>query len=389
MHFTHLAIPTLASLVAVQAHPGHNINQEIADIAKGHEFHKRDISSCYSKLKARGHHQRTADRRHEILENERAKRGLPTDASIIKLRDLPELEVRDAGTVLATDHLSSTKYSPSDPYSTIFTGNNTCILVPEVTEGPFYVTGEYVRADVRETATQTGIDLILDIEVIDTSTCEPVPNVYIDFWYANSTGAYSGVTDASSPSNINATYARGIQSTGSEGATQFTAFYPGHYQGRTQHIHVATHVGGTVFANGTYQGSTVSHIGQIFFDTSLSTQIEALTPYSTNPNPGSTTNANDGIFLQEAALGDPVIEYSLLGSSLSAGLFGWIAFGIDPTRAGSIQAAAALTSDGGVPLEGGGGGPGGGPGGPPPNGTFPGGPIPTFSTTSSSSSSSS
>ncbi|THV54017.1 hypothetical protein BGAL_0036g00140 [Botrytis galanthina] len=375
MHFTRLAIPTVASLVAVQAHPGHDIKEEIAHIARAHEFHNRDISSCYSKLKARGHHQRTTDRRHEILQNERANRDLPIDASIIKLRDLPELSARDSGTVLNTSHLSTTPYSPTDSYSDIFTGNNSCILVPEVTEGPFYVSGEYIRADVRETAIQSGIDLILDIQVIDTSTCEPVPDVYIDFWYANSTGTYSGVTDASVPGNINATFARGIQATGEEGATQFTAFYPGHYQGRTQHIHVATHVGGTAFPNGTYQGSTVSHIGQLFFDTSLSNQIEALTPYSTNPNPGSTTNANDGIFLQEAALGDPVVEYSLLGSTLSEGLFGWIAFGIDPTRAGSIQAAAALTSNGGVPVSGGGGG---GPGGPPPNGTFPGGPNGTF-----------
>ncbi|TEY39971.1 hypothetical protein BOTCAL_0445g00040 [Botryotinia calthae] len=394
MHFTHLAIPTLASLVAVQAHPGHDINEEIAHIARAHKFHKRDISSCYSKLKARGHHQRTTDRRHEILKNERAKRGLPTanpDASIIKLRDLPELSARDAGTVLNTNHLSTTPYSPTDSFADIFTGNNSCILVPEVTEGPFYITGDYIRADVRETAIQSGIDLILDIQVIDTSTCEPVSDVYVDFWYANSTGTYSGVTDASVPGNINATFARGIQTTGSEGATQFTAFYPGHYQGRTQHIHVATHSAteffllgiseiennadnvtyNRAFPNGTYQGSTVSHTGQIFFDTSLSNQIEALTPYSTNPNPGSTTNANDGIFLQEAALGDPVVEYSLLGSTLSEGLFGWIAFGIDPTRAGSIQAAAALTSNGGVPVAGGGGG--GGPVGPPPNGMFPGG----------------
>ncbi|ESZ95649.1 hypothetical protein SBOR_3950 [Sclerotinia borealis F-4128] len=353
MHFTRLAIPTLASLVVVQAHPGHDINQEIADIAKAHEFHKRDISSCYSKLKARGHHQRITDRRHEIIKKEREKRGLPTDASIIKLRDLPELEVRDAPTVMNTSHFSTTTYSPDDAFSTVFTGNNSCILVPEVTQGPFYVSGEYIRADVRETAIQTGIDLIIDIQVIDTSTCEPVPDVYVDFWYANSTGMYSGTTEASNPSNINATFARGLQPTGAEGATQFTAFYPGHYQGRSQHIHVATHVDGTAFPNGTFQGSTISHIGQIFFDTSLSNQIEALTPYSTNPNPGSTTNANDGIFLQEAALGDPVMEYSLLGSSLSDGLFGWIAFGIDPTRAGSIKATAALTSDGGVPIPGG------------------------------------
>lgn len=80
--------------------------------------------------------------------------------------------------------------------------------------------------------------------------------------------------------------------------------------------------------------------------------------------------------VQEAALGDPVIEYSLLGSTLSSGLFGWIALGIDPSRNGSIQAAAALTENGGVPLAGGGGGGGpGGPGGFPPNGSFPG--VPT------------
>lgn len=78
MHFSRLAIPTLASLVAVQAHPGHDINQDIADISKGHELHKRDISSCYPKLKARGHHQRSADRRHDILKIGRKKRGLPT-----------------------------------------------------------------------------------------------------------------------------------------------------------------------------------------------------------------------------------------------------------------------------------------------------------------------
>lgn len=172
------------------------------------------------------------------------------------------------------------------------------------------------------------------------------------------------------------------------------------------------------FPNATYQGSTVSHIGQLFFDTSFSDEVEALAPYSTNTNPGTTKNANDGIFrkynehslsyhprllpppptptnslspVQEAALGDPVIEYSLFGSALSSDLFGCIAFGIDPSRNGSIQAAAALTENDGVPLAGGGGEGGGGPGGPggfPPNGSFPGGPTgpggPRLTRTSSS-----
>jgi protocatechuate 3,4-dioxygenase beta subunit len=132
--------------------------------------------------------------------------------------------------------------------STIFAGNKSCILVPEATEGPFYVSGELIRSDVREA--QKGVDLVIDIQVIDVSTCKPATNVMIDFWHANSTGVYSGVVspgngDMSVASNINTTFHRGLQATNSEGVVQFTTLYPGHYVGRTQHIHVATHVNGT------------------------------------------------------------------------------------------------------------------------------------------------
>lgn len=40
---------------------------------------------------------------------------------------------------------------------------------------------EYVRWDVREE--QEGVDLYVDIQLIDVNTCEPVPNVFIDFWH--------------------------------------------------------------------------------------------------------------------------------------------------------------------------------------------------------------
>ncbi|PQE33172.1 extracellular dioxygenase protein [Rutstroemia sp. NJR-2017a WRK4] len=390
MHFLRLVVPAVLSSALVTAHPGHDIKREIEELEKAHEYTRRDISHCYSKLKARGIHQQTANRRAEILKAEREKRGITAEPSQLKLRELPQiLDARDAGTVLNTSHLSSVTYSPSDGYGTVFTGNQSCILVPEVTEGPYYVSGEYIRSDVRETKIQSGIDLIIDIQVIDVSTCEAVPNVYVDFWHANATGVYSGVADASRPTNINATFGRGLQATGPEGAVQFTTFYPGHYQGRTNHIHVATHVGGTAFPNGTFLGTTVSHVGQLFFDTNLTTVLERNTPYTLNTAP-VTTNTQDGIFRQEAALGDPVVEYSLLGSSITQGLFGWIAFGIDPSNSKAISAAATLTSGGGVSNGGGGGGfPGGPPpngtfpGGPRPNGTFPGGPRPTSSTSSS------
>jgi hypothetical protein len=61
-----------------------------------------------------------------------------------------------------------------------------------------------------------------------------------------------------------------------------------------------------------------------------------------------TTNADDQIFDEEAASSDPVVEYSLLGDDVSAGIFGWVAFGIDLTNEGTITAAASLYSEGGV-----------------------------------------
>ena len=71
------------------------------------------------------------------------------------------------------------------------------------------VDGEFVRWDIRED--QAGVDLYVDVQVIDINTCEPVPDIYIDFWHgtfsfllfdiallifhtANSTGVYAGVT---------------------------------------------------------------------------------------------------------------------------------------------------------------------------------------------------
>lgn len=42
-----------------------------------------------------------------------------------------------------------------------------------------------------------------------------------------------------------------------------------------------------------------------------------------------TTNVEDGIFLQEAAIGDPIAEYSLLGKKIEDEIFAWIAFGIE------------------------------------------------------------
>ncbi|KAG8773901.1 hypothetical protein FRC12_002255 [Ceratobasidium sp. 428] len=66
----------------------------------------------------------------------------------------------------------------------------TCILTPEVTQGPYHVLGEMVRQDI--TQGQEGVPLTVEVDFIDIETCQAVPNVWVDAWHCNSTGYYSG-----------------------------------------------------------------------------------------------------------------------------------------------------------------------------------------------------
>lgn len=79
-------------------------------------------------------------------------------------------------------------YTSATPESTVFAANTSCILSPENTDGPYYVTGEFIRKNVTEG--EPGIPLYLEVQYIDITTCEPVPEVYVDIWNCNSTGYY-------------------------------------------------------------------------------------------------------------------------------------------------------------------------------------------------------
>ncbi|KAJ5047682.1 uncharacterized protein L3040_003502 [Drepanopeziza brunnea f. sp. 'multigermtubi'] len=360
----------IASLIAaaalasnVVAHPGHDIQEEIAERAAFMQFAKKDLSHCAAKLKARGMDKSNVARRAALARNARKKRSIQEDA--------PYMRARDLTSVLATSHLSSEAYDNSTEASILFSGNSSCILSPEVTQGPYYVAGEYVRKDITED--QEGIDLLLDTQVIDVKTCDPVPDAMIEIWHCNATGVYSGIVangngDSSDLTNLNATFLRGLQPTDAEGVAQFATLFPGHYTSRATHIHVLAHFNGTQYANGTYSGGHVSHVGQLFFDQDLITQADTIAPYSSNTQV-VTLNSADQILSEEAATTDPVVEYSLLGSSIADGIFGWVAFGIDLTSEQSISAAANLYAEGGVASTSsggmGGGAPGNGTGGPP------------------------
>jgi hypothetical protein len=67
----------------------------------------------------------------------------------------------------------------------------TCLLTPEVTEGPYWVPNSLTRRDI--TAGQGGVPLLLRLTVEDSSTCRPIPGADVELWHANARGAYSGV----------------------------------------------------------------------------------------------------------------------------------------------------------------------------------------------------
>ncbi|KAF5005352.1 hypothetical protein FDECE_8164 [Fusarium decemcellulare] len=344
------------------AHPGHNIAQEAAERREFLGSVKRSsLAHCADKLKARGVEARNIARRTAQINKARTKRGM---------------KKRDLETALNTSHNQTDKgYTPNTDANTLFAGINSCVLTPEVTQGPYYVAGEYVRENIIED--QEGVNIILDYQVIDVETCDPVPNVYLEMWHCNSTGVYSGIVasgngDNSDDSNINNTWLRGIQPTDSDGVAQFESTFPGHYTSRATHIHIMVHANATLLPNMTLGSENyASHVGQAFFDQDLIAQVETLEPYASNTQE-LTENADDGILSEETATDgvDPFMEYTLLGDSVADGLFAWLAFGINSTQSQSITPAAYLWENGGVANENSGsGGPGGdAPGGTPPAG---------------------
>src|SRR5947208_11411554 len=161
------------------------------------------------------------------------------------------------GAVLTTLGLAGLK--PASPEAS----SVSCILTPEQTEGPYYIAGEKLRHNI--TDGRPGAPMLLRTFVVDASTCKPIRNAAVDIWHADAGGVYSGFGDGAS----NRTFMRGIQRTNAKGLASFRTVYPGWYQGRTVHIHVKVHVGGSVV-----------HTGQLYFSDALTDTVFKRSPYN-------------------------------------------------------------------------------------------------------------
>ncbi len=107
------------------------------------------------------------------------------------------------------------------------------------------------------------------------------------------------------------------------------------------------YLGATKQANNTITGGRAAHVGQLYFDQSLLTNIDKVTPYSSNKMK-VTQNTADFLFMQGANGDDPIVRYAMVSNNLADGVFAWIRFGINQQAAKTVNPAAWWTDKGGV-----------------------------------------
>jgi len=103
----------------------------------------------------------------------------------------------------------------------------TCMLAPEVTEGPFWLTDHPQASDLVQD--RPGVPLELVLTVVDQS-CRPISDAKVDIWHCDASGEYAGVGGGpggpggpggaarrTSPAN----WLQGYQAAGSDGIVRF------------------------------------------------------------------------------------------------------------------------------------------------------------------------
>jgi protocatechuate 3,4-dioxygenase beta subunit len=161
----------------------------------------------------------------------------------------------------------------------VASGVLSCVLAPEQTEGPYYLSGDRLRRNVTEG--KPGVPLTLKLTVLDVSTCKPIKGAAVDIWHCDAGGVYSGTSVQGTEDR---TFLRGIQKTDAKGVATFKTIYPGWYQGRTVHIHVRVSLGGNIV-----------HTGQLYFPDATTDTVYKRSPYSSRPG-RDPRNTGDSIY---------------------------------------------------------------------------------------------
>jgi protocatechuate 3,4-dioxygenase beta subunit len=159
----------------------------------------------------------------------------------------------------------------------------TCVLTPEVTEGPYWIDEQLTRRDIREG--KPGLPLVLAFTVVNAKTCRPIRGADVEIWHCDALGNYSGFEGGG---RTGTRYLRGHRRSNAAGVATFLTVFPGWYPGRTPHIHMKVHVG---------SADRVVHTGQVFFNEAITVAVYKQAPYSGHGRP-DTSHARDMIYAQ-------------------------------------------------------------------------------------------
>jgi protocatechuate 3,4-dioxygenase beta subunit len=170
-----------------------------------------------------------------------------------------------------------------------------CVVVPALTEGPYYVDEKLERSDIRvDTATGKAVDgaqlkLNWVVSQVDGNACVPLEGALVDVWHCDAEGNYSDVQG-----EVGHDYLRGYQHTDSSGKATILTIYPGWYSGRAVHIHFKVRTDATAS-----QGFEFT--SQLFFDDAFSANVYSQGVYASK-GAQDVKNASDGIYQQSQGM---------------------------------------------------------------------------------------
>jgi protocatechuate 3,4-dioxygenase beta subunit len=171
-----------------------------------------------------------------------------------------------------------------------------CVVVPALTEGPYYVNENLERSDIR-VDTSTGkavagsvLTIAWVVSKVDGNACVPLEGVLVDVWHCDAAGDYSDVG-----SEQGHDYLRGYQHTDANGLATITTIYPGWYQGRAVHVHFKIRTDPAATSGG------FEFTSQLFFDDALSDQVYSGGAYASKGR-HDVQNAADGIYQQSQGM---------------------------------------------------------------------------------------
>jgi protocatechuate 3,4-dioxygenase beta subunit len=260
---------------------------------------------------------------------------------ITRRRSLALLGSTGAGVWVAGGGIGSAFARTSEAHDYVAGAAKACTLTAEQEEGPFYVALDDVRENI--VLAQTGVPLELEITIISSLTCKPLKHAAVDIWHCNADGIYS---DISSEDTLGKTYLRGVQFTDKHGQVKFKTIFPGHYSGRTTHIHARIHINSRD-DSGKLTGGHIAHTGQMFPSDAVNTEVYKLAPYDTE-TATIVTHSDDRVWTQQHG-SESQLKIRKLGNRLGKGLEATVTLAVDPNATPKLIGATSPGSDGGTP----------------------------------------